>query len=117
MADLTVVTPAMSGVNPAPVSCSAGGDAVPNPRGRAVVRVANGSGGSINVTFAAVLTNRPADGQFPAMTLGNGVIAIPAGAARLIGPIPTAFNDGNGKVQITYSAVTSMTIEATESPN
>ncbi len=117
MADITVVTPAISGTNPSPVSCAGGGDAVLNPRGRTCVRVANGSGGSITVTLAAQLTARPSDGQFPPMTLGNQAVAIAAGTQRIIGPIPTAFNDGNGKVQITYSGVTSLTIEAFEVPN
>lgn len=118
MADITVVTPAISGTNPSPVSCAVGGDAVLNPRGRTCLRIANGSGGTISATLAAVATARPADGQFPPMTLGNQAVSIPAGTQRIIGPIPSAFNDGNGKVQITYSpGVTSLTIEAFEVPN
>jgi len=116
MADITVVSPSPSGVNPSAASASAGGDAVLNQRGRTLIRVANGSGSSINVTIAAQSTSRPADSTWPAMTLGNGVIAVPAGQARVIGPFPTAYNDSNGKVQITYSSATSVTIEAFEFP-
>jgi len=115
MAVITPVSPSVAGTNPAAVSAAAGGDTIPNPRGNAIVRVQNGGGASINVTVAVGPNpTRPADGSFPAMTLANQVVAVPAGAARLIGPIPPAFNDGNGSVQLTYSAVTSVTVEAVQ---
>lgn len=112
MAALTKVSPTLAGTATTPASAAAGGDSVANPRGNTILRVTNGSGGSINVTLAAQVTARAADGTFPAMTLSNNVVAVAAGATKLIGPIPPAFNDGNGAVQITYSAVTSLTIEA-----
>lgn len=112
MAALTKVTPALAGTATTPASAAAGGDSVANPRGNTILRVTNGGGSSINVTLAAQVTTRAADGTFPAMTLANQVIAVANGTTKLIGPIPPAFNDGNGNVQITYSAVTSVTIEA-----
>lgn len=112
MPDITPVSPSISGVNPAPAAATAG-DAIINQRGNALLRVNNGGGASINVTLAAGSNPvRPADGNFPAMTLTNQVVAVPAGASRLIGPIPPSFNDGNGKVQLAYSATASVTVEA-----
>jgi hypothetical protein len=108
MATLTPISPAISGatVTPAAVSSS---DSFANPRGNAFLYVRNGSGGSINVTLVAQSTLRPADGSFPAMTLSNNVVAVGAGAEKIIGPIPSAFNDGNGNVTVNFSATTSVT--------
>lgn len=113
MADITPVVPALAGTNPSGVAASGGGDAVLNPRGNVLIRVNNGGGSSINVTLAVGPNpTRPGDGTFPAMTLANQVVAVPNGQSRIIGPVPPAFNDGAGKVQVTYSAVTSVTVEA-----
>lgn len=113
MATVNPVAPAVTGVNPSGVAAESGGDAIPNPRGNVLIRVNNGGGGSINVTLAVGPNpTRPADGTFPAMTLTNQVIAVPAGQSRIIGPVPPAFNDGTGKVQVSYSSVTSVTVEA-----
>lgn len=113
MADITPVRPVLAGVNPAGVAASGGGDAIVNPKGNSIIRVNNGGGGSINVTVAVGANNvRQADGTFPAVTYANVVVAVPAGAARIIGPLPPCYNDGNNKVQLTYSGVTSVTVEA-----
>jgi hypothetical protein len=37
---------------------------------------------------------------------------VPASGERMIGPIQDAFKDGNGQAQITYDAVTSVTVAA-----
>lgn len=116
MATLTPVSPAISGSTLTPASASAGGDQFANLRGSALLYVKNGSGGSINVTLTAQTTARPADNQFPAQTLGNNVVAVAAGAEKIIGPIPAAFNDGNGNVQVTYSSATTVTVAAIQ-PN
>ena len=113
MATLTPVTPSLAGVSLAGVSASGGGDEVDNASGDVMLFVSNGGGGSINVTLTAVQTSRPAFGAYPAMTLSNQVIAVAAGAKVLIGPIPTAFNHATtGRVTITYSGVSSVTIAA-----
>lgn len=118
MAALTPVTPAITGSTFAPAAASAGGDSFPNPRGNGLLYVKNASGGSINVTIAAQApyTTRPADGPYPSQTVGNIVVAVGAGVERIIGPIPGAYNDGNGSVQITYSGVTSLTVAAIQFP-
>lgn len=108
MSTYTPVSPAISGSAFAPAAVSAS-DSFPNPRGNAFLYVKNGSGGSINVTLVAQSTSRPADGSFPAMTLSNNVVAVANGAEKIIGPIPSAFNDGNGNVTVQYSGTTSVT--------
>lgn len=110
MANLVPITPAMSGTNPSPAAAASGGDTMDNPRGNVLIVVANGGGSSINVTLVAQQTARGAGDGFPAMTLGNQVVAVPAGETRIIGPVPSAFNDAAGRVPIAYSAVTSVTI-------
>lgn len=110
MATLTPYSPTMSGTLIVPASASAGGDQFANPRGTALLHVRNGGGSSINVTLTAQQTIRPGEGPFPTMTLANNVVAVGAGAERVIGPIPSAFNDGNGNVQVTYSGVSSVTV-------
>lgn len=64
------------------------------------VEVNNGGGTTttVNVAYSTTL-----DGQaIPAKT-----VAIAAGARRKIGPFPTTwFNDGNGKVNLTYTGNT-----------
>lgn len=113
MAALTKVTPALAGTATTPAAAAAGGDSVANPRGNTILRITNGGGGSINVTIAAGASpTRSADGTFPAMTLAANVVAVGAGATKLIGPIPPAYNDSGGNVQLTYSGVTSVTVEA-----
>jgi len=112
MATLTPITPVFTGATMTPASAAAGGDQFANPRGSTVLYVKNGSGASVNVTLTAQTVTRPADGPFPLMTVANSVIAVPASGERLIGPIPSAYNDGNGNVQITYSSATSVTVAA-----
>ena len=114
MATLVPVTPAIAGTTFAAVAAAAGGDQFPNPKGNAYLYIKNGGGGSINVTAAAQITTRPADGTFPAGTQGNNVVAVGAGVEKLIGPFPAAFNDGNNNVQLTYSGVTSVTVAAVQ---
>lgn len=112
MADLTPVSPAIGGSTFAASNASGGGDKFPNPRGTVLFYVKNGGGGSIDVTLTAQTTTRPAAGKFPAMTVSNKVITVAAGAEKLIGPIPTAYNDSAGKVNATYSGTTTVTVKA-----
>ena len=108
MATLTPVVPSIAGTlyTPAAVSSS---DKFANPRGNAFLLVRNAGGGSINATLVAQATTRPADGSYPAMTLANNVTAVANGTEKLIGPIPSAFNDGNGDVTVNFSGTTSVT--------
>lgn len=89
------------------------GDKFDNPTDeRTFLRVANGSGASINVTIVAQApsVSVPGYGQVP---LTNQVLAVAAGAARDFGPFPAAlWNDSNGQVNFTCSAVTNVTVGA-----
>lgn len=115
MATITPSKPTTAGTVITAASASAGGDAIVNPRGTAWLRINNGSGGSITVTMTAQQTARPSDGTFPAQTLADQAIAIGAGTTRLIQCLP-AFVDGSGLTRLTYSGVSSLTVEAYEQP-
>ena len=103
MAVLTAVTVSRSGVTFTPVSAAGGGDSFANA-GQQIFYCKNAGVSSVNVTFAVTAT---VDG----LAATNRVVAVAAGAERLIGPFPTGtYNDVNGNVQITYSGVTSVTV-------
>lgn len=107
MADLTVSTITRSGIAPTYVAAAALGDAFVNT-GRIFLHVKNGGGGSINVTVAEQVT-----ADIAGYTATDLVVAVPAGAERMIGPFPrSAYNDSNGKVQVSYSDETSVTVAA-----
>lgn len=79
--------------------------------GRTFLVVTNGSGGSINVTLVAQTTSINVPGAGP-ITIGNIVVAVPAGATKIIGPFAPAYVDATGYAHVTYSAVTSVTVQA-----
>lgn len=106
MATLAYSRIAIAGTLAAPVAASAGGDKVaPNDRG--FVDVNNGSGASITVTV--VVPGNTSYGQ----AQPDVAVTIAAGARRRIGPFPADLADPtDGLVAITYSAVTTVTVEA-----
>jgi hypothetical protein len=109
MATLSFVQAAIAGANPGFAAASAGGDKVPpNDRGALIVR--NGSGASINVTVAV-----PGNTRF-GLANPDVVVAVPAGADRVIGPFPSELADTatDNLVAITYSAVTTVTVAAVQ---
>lgn len=112
MATVTPLSPSTSGSTFSPASASAGGDKVTNPRGSILIYVKNASGGSINVTLAKQIATRPAEGPYPSMAVSDIVVAVGAGVEKIIGPVPAAYNDGNGDVNIAYSSATSVTVAA-----
>lgn len=117
MATLTVTDIERTGVDPAgaEVAAAAGGDEFAND-GKTFFRANNASAGSITVTFATVATQVRIPG-FGEIALSNLQVSVPAGAVREIGPFPTGqFNDNGGKVQVTYSGVTSLTVAARRVP-
>lgn len=113
MANISPTTPLITGVVPTSSTPTATtGDTFDNQRGDLMLRITNGSGSSINATLTAQQTTRPGDGVFPPSTISNNVVAIANGATKVIGPIPPAFNDVNGKVTLVCSAVSSVTVES-----
>jgi len=109
MATLTVQDAAVGGLNASYTAAAGGGDDFAN-NGLVLLHVVNGGGGSINVVVDDPNSPNPGSAtQFnPDVT-----VAVPAGEDRFIGPFPTfRFNDANGRVNVTYSGVTSVTVAA-----
>lgn len=106
MATLQYSQISIAGTLAAPVAASAGGDKVaPNDRG--FLDVNNGSGASITVTVDV-----PGNTKY-GQAAPDVAVAIAAGARRRIGPFPADLAQAaDGLVAITYSAVTSVTVEA-----
>ena len=110
MATLTPVIPAAGGSVFPLVAASGGGDQFLNPRSNSQLHVNNGGGGSINVTITAKATSRPGDQNFPPQTLPDLVVAVAAGASKVI-PIGKAYTDQTtGMVSVAYSGVTTVTV-------
>jgi hypothetical protein len=110
MAVLTVTQVTLAGTLLGAVAAGAGGDSFPND-GYTFFYVKNASGASINVTFDA-------PGALPpdqANAFDPDVLKpVAAGAERCFGPFTdkARFNDANGRVNVTYSAVTTVTVAA-----
>lgn len=108
MAVLTATSLVRTGINPVPsTAADVAGDSVANPGGDIAFIVKNASGSSINVTLD--IRAAGPDGA----TVTDPVVAIAAGATKMIGPFPTGiYNDASGRVNITYSDVTTVTVMA-----
>ena len=106
MATIAVAAASVDGVALSMVAAAGGGDAFPND-GETLFVVTNGGGGSINVTVAPV-------GKTPqGYTIKDVVVAVAAGATKYLGPFDQSiFNDSTGKVAVTYSGVTTVTVGA-----
>jgi len=101
---LTPQVVVLTGIEPALVTADVGGDEFVNS-GRDFIHIKNGGGSPIDVTIdSQVDCNQGVD--------HDAVVSIPATTGeKFIGPFPKdRFNDEAGKVQITYSAITSVTI-------
>lgn len=109
MAVLTVQQVSLTGLAPVFVAASAGGDEFVNS-GRAVLHVKNGDTTDKTVT---VNSQTPCNQGFD----HDVAVTVPASGERVIGPFPkNRFDDANGKIQITYSAVTAVTVAVIETP-
>lgn len=103
MAVLTVNEISRAGVSGALTAAAGGGDSFAND-GRTYLDINNGSGGSITVTF---VTQQTIDG----LAVADLAVAVGAGVRTKVGPFPPSiYNDANGRVQVTYSGVTSLTV-------
>lgn len=103
MAVLTVQEIDRSGLQPSFVAAAGGGDSFPND-GRTYLETINGSGGAVTVTAAI-------QKQTDAVTPAGKATSVAAGQREKFGPFPPeVYNDANGRVQITYSGVTSVTV-------
>jgi len=112
MALLSTQTIVEAGLANSLASAAAGGDTFVNPEDQTTFfMVTNGGGTSINVTF----TNQVATVSVPGagnVALSDRVVAVGAGATRMIGPFPPRFNNASGQVAVGYSAVASVTVGA-----
>lgn len=109
MAALSTQTSARGGTAITAASAAGGGDSFANS-GKEMIWIKNGDSSSMTLTIA---TNATTDG----LTVPNRTVAVAAGATKLIGPFPTPiYNDVNGNVQLTYSAVTSLTVAILAAP-
>ena len=103
---LTIQSIVRTGLNPTYTSANADGHSVVNDGKKTFVHVKNGSASSINVT---IQTPNTVDD----LTVSDRVVAVPAGAERLIGPFPVeTYSQSDGAVYVDFSAVTTVTCAA-----
>lgn len=81
---------------------TSGGDKIDNDDGATILHLKNGGASSATVTVTAQDTSEEVAG-FGAMTKADLVVTVPAGAERLVGPLPKrAFNDADGNLNLAY---------------
>lgn len=85
--------------------------------GREMIHIKNADASDTTITVTAQKSSTTKKG-FGAVAKSDSVVVVTAGEERFIGPFPTtAFNDGNGKAQVTYSSVTSLTLAIVSGAN
>lgn len=119
MAALSVQSIVPGGLAPSYSAASATGDTVASPANdeRTFIHVKNAGGAAIVVTINPVSPTS-------AKVQGAGVLTVPAisvsvpatSGDRMIGPIPQAYIDAGGNINLSYSAVTSVTVAALRLP-
>lgn len=106
MATLTVQDVARTGLNPSYDSADVAGDEFIND-GNTILHAKNGDASSKTVTITSYADTGVG------LTTEDISVTIPAGEERMIGPLPkSAYNDTNNKAQVSYDAVTSVTVAA-----
>lgn len=108
MAILTPQPLTTQGIEPTFHGASAGGDSFLND-GNTYIHIKNGHSGPQTVTLTSIDSARTTTlGEFP---LADLEIVVPDDEERIAGPFPqTRFNDANGRVSMTYSGVTALTV-------
>lgn len=109
MATITAVNTSDSGADIAFTAAAGGGDQFLNAA-NTVLLVKNEDASSKDVTITAQSTSVNTPGYGPT-TKADTVHTVAAGETAIIGTFGSrAFNDSSGYVQITYSAVTSVSV-------
>ena len=110
MALIPTQTISQGGLQPSLQAASSGGDTY-QPSSSTFLQIKNGSGSQITVT---VVTTATAYGQ----PISNIALAVPAGAEVFAGPFDPGEvqQPGSTLANLTYSAVTSLTIAAISCP-
>lgn len=104
MATLAVQNISISGLEATKTACAGGGDVFPND-GNTMIIIENGSGGDITVTAT---TSKSIQG----LAVADAAVVVTAGEERAIGLFdPALFNNSSGQVALTYSGVTSLTVQ------
>lgn len=101
---LTLQTVAKTGIVPSYAAANADGNSFAND-GNTVIHVKNGSGSSINVTLQT-------PGTVDDLAVTDRVVAVAAGAEKMIGPFPPGIYNQSGSVYVDYSDVTTVTVGA-----
>ncbi len=105
MATLAIQTISKAGIVPSLAAAAGGGDEFAN-NGETFLWVNNGGGSQITVTL---VTQATLDG----LAVADRAVTVNAGQQKFIGDLEKAvYNDANGRVQVTYSGVTSVTVGA-----
>jgi hypothetical protein len=111
MAELTIQQITEAGGSVTYSAAAGGGDTADNG-GSTFLHIKNGGGSEITATITAQTTSVESS-IYGDLTKANASIAIAGSGEAFIGPFkPSAFNDGDGEIAITYSGVTSVTIAA-----
>jgi hypothetical protein len=109
MSTLSVQVVILGGLSPSYAAAAAGGDEFVNS-GREFIHVKNGHTSAQTVT---VNSQAPCNQGYD----HDAQVSVPASEERMIGPFPKSrFDDAGGKVQITYSGVTALTIAVVQVP-
>lgn len=107
MAAITIQQMLPTGLEATYAAANAGGDTFAN-NGKTFLHVKNGDGSDKTVTLTSQVSDPPAG-----TAAANIAVTVTAGEERMIGPISQqGFNNSNGDVAVTYSAVTSVTVAA-----
>lgn len=106
MSEITVQQISLSGLaEAAGTAATAAGDTVIN-NGRTFIEVVDGATTAPTVTIASQTDCNQGYTH-------DIVVAVPSGAARIIGPFPpNRFNNTSGQIEVTYDDDTSVTIAA-----
>lgn len=117
MADLTIQSITTVGTTLTFSSAAGGGDTFTNDKHeRTFLYVKNGGGGGITVTFDVVPTSIDT-AKFGTVDVSDNAVSVGAGADVAIGPFSSAlYNNSSGKVSVSYSGVTSVTVAAVTVP-
>ena len=102
MATLTAIVPTYAGVSLGAAAAAVGGDKFVNT-GNELLYIKNGGGSTITLTL---------DAQTVAgLTITDPTVSVAAGAEKIVGPFdPRYFTDSSGFLNLSYSAVTSVTV-------
>lgn len=109
MADLAIQDITNTGLAPAYAAAAAGGDKIPSSDADTFIHVKNTGGSAVTVTIVT-------PGTVAGLAIADVSVSVPATTGdRMIGPLdPSIYGNpaDSGKVPITYSGVTGVTIAA-----